>query len=97
MKEAKVIRRFIIKATMEATSAEFEALHGRYLRANERMLFLQATAFEGIRKIGVGCITKKSRIEFAALQKEITLLLANMKEICDTLYVANSVQLRVTE
>ena len=74
-----------MKATMEAISAEFKALHGRYLKANERMAFLQATAVEGIRKIGVGCITKESRTEFATLQKEIVLVLAKMREICDRL------------
>jgi hypothetical protein len=78
-----------MKATMEAISSEFGLLHGRYLKANERMIFLQATAFEGIRKIGVGCITKESRGEFAALQKEITLVLAKMKEICDKLHEIN--------
>jgi hypothetical protein len=78
-----------MKATMEAISAEFEGLHHRYLKANERMVLLQATAFEGIRKIGVACITEKSRAEFAALQKEIVLVLAKMKEICDTLHEIN--------
>ncbi len=78
-----------MKATMEAISAEFETLHSRYLKANERMVFLQAAAFEGIRKIGIGCITEKSRAEFASLQKEIVLVLARMKEICDSLQVIN--------
>jgi hypothetical protein len=78
-----------MKATMETVSAEFGALHERYLKANERMEFLQATAFEGIRKIGVGCITEQSRAEFAVLQREITLVLAKMKEICDTLHEIN--------
>ena len=78
-----------MKTTMEDISAEFGALHDSYLKANERMEFLQATAFEGIRKIGVGCITKESRAEFAALQKEIVLVLAKMKEICDTLHEIN--------
>ena len=74
---------------MEAMSAEFEGLHDRYLKANERMVFLQASALEGIRKIGVGCITKESKAEFAALQKEIVLVLAKMREICDTLHEIN--------
>ena len=74
-----------MKEAMNAISAEFEALHGRYLKANERLSFLQATAVEGIRKIGVGCITEESRAEFIALQKEIGLVLTKMKEICDTL------------
>ena len=78
-----------MKATMDSISAEFQTLHGRYLKANERMAFLQAAAAEGIRKIGVGCITKESRAEFVALQKEIVLVLARMKEICDTLHEMN--------
>jgi len=71
---------------MDSVSAEFETLHDRYLKANERMVFLQAAAREGIRKIGVGCITEGSRAEFVALQKEIVLVLAKMREICDTLH-----------
>ena len=78
-----------MKSTMDSISAEFQTLHGRYLKANERMAFLQAAAAEGIRKIGVGCITKESRAEFVALQKEIVLVLARMKEICDTLHEIN--------
>jgi len=78
-----------MKTTMETISVEFEALHYRYLKANERMLFLQASATEGIRKIGVGCITKESRAEFVALQREIVLVLAKMKEICDSLHEIN--------
>ena len=78
-----------MKSTMDSISAEFQALHGRYLKANERMAFLQAAAVEGIRKIGVGCITEESRAEFTALQKEIALVLAKMKEICDTLHEIN--------
>ncbi|MFC1866002.1 hypothetical protein ACFLYB_04755 [Chloroflexota bacterium] len=75
-----------MKATADSISAEFETLHGRYLKANERMALLQATAAEGMRKIGVGCITQESRVEFVTLQKEIELVLAKMKEICDTLH-----------
>ena len=75
-----------MKATVENISIEFEALHDRYLKANERMALLQATAVEGIRKIGVGCITQESRDEFVTLQKEIGLVLVKMKDICDTLH-----------
>ena len=78
-----------MKATMETISAEFEALHYRYLKANERMVFLQAAATEGIRKIGVGCITEEARAEVVALHKEIVLVLAKMKEICDSLHGIN--------
>ena len=78
-----------MKATVENISIEFEALHDRYLKANERMALLQATAVEGIRKIGVGCITQESRAEFATLQNEILLLLTKMKESCDTLHKMN--------
>jgi hypothetical protein len=75
-----------MEETIDEMAAEFEALHDRYLKANERMVFLQAVAVEGIRKIGVGCIQDESRAEFAALQKEIGLVLDRMKEICETLH-----------
>jgi len=78
-----------MKSNMDSMSAEFQTLHNRYRKVNERMSFLQATAAEGIRKIGVGCITEESRAEFVALQKEIMLVLARMKEICDTLHELN--------
>jgi len=78
-----------MKATMDAISAEFKALNSRYLKAHERMALLQAAAVEGIRKIGVGCITEESRAEFVTLQKEIVLVLARMKEICETLHKTN--------
>ena len=78
-----------MKATVGTIAAEFKALHDKYLKANERMEILQATAVEGIRKIGVGCITEKSRAEFVALQKEIMSILARMKEICDKLHKIN--------
>jgi hypothetical protein len=78
-----------MKAAMDTISAEFEALHCRYLKANKQMALLQATAIEGIRKIGVGCITEESRAEFVALQKEIMSVLTKMKEICDTLHEVN--------
>lgn len=75
-----------MKSTMDSILAEFENLHSRYLKANERMIFLQGAAVEGIRKIGVGCITPESRAEFVTLQKEIMLILTRMKEICDKLH-----------
>jgi hypothetical protein len=74
-----------MKAT-EPIIAEFVALHDRYMKAHERMTFLQTTAIEGMRKIGVGCITEESKAEFATLQKEIGLVLAKMKELCGALY-----------
>ena len=72
--------------TTEAILAEFIELHKRYMQAHERLMLLQTTAIEGIRKIGVGCVTEKSRAEFSALQQETNLVLAKMKEICDKLY-----------
>lgn len=74
---------------MKATKtqiAEFAELHSRYRKANERMLILQATTVEGMRKIGEGCTTKESMAEFAELQKEIELILARIREICELLY-----------
>jgi len=70
----------------EATIDEFIALHQRYLKAHKRLLILQTSAIEGMRKIGVGCVTEESRAEFSALQQEITSVLAKMKEICDKLH-----------
>ena len=73
---------------MEATEsaiAEFVGLHNRYKKADERMLILQDSAVEGMRKIGVGCITEKSKEEFVALKKEIESVLSRMKEICSSL------------
>ena len=74
-----------MKAT-EAILAEFIMLHKRYMQAHQRLMLLQTTAIEGIRKIGVGCITEKSRAEFSALQQETALVLTKMKEICDKLH-----------
>ena len=74
-----------MKAT-EAILVEFIELHKRYMQAHERLVVLQTTAIEGIRKIGVGCITENSRTEFSALQQETNLVLAKMKEICDKLH-----------
>lgn len=74
-----------MKATQPIIT-EFSDLHNRYRNANERMTVLQATAIEGMRKVGVGCITEESRTEFAALGKEINLVLARMREICDALH-----------
>ena len=74
-----------MKAT-EAIIAEFIALHKRYIQAHERLMVLQTTAIEGMRKIGVGCITERSRQEFSELQEETRLVLARMKELCDKLH-----------
>ena len=74
-----------MKAT-KSQIAEFSELHRRYREANDRMLVLQATAFEGMRKIGEGCTTKESMAEFAELQKEIGLILARIREVCELLH-----------
>ena len=76
-----------MKGLIEAKVAEFIELHNRYMEAHERMTFLQTTAIEGMRKIGVGCITEESRTEFAILQKEIGSVLVRMKEICEELHL----------
>ena len=73
-----------MKAT-ESMIAEFVGLHNRYKKADERMLMLQESAVEGMRKIGVGCITEKSKQEFVTLKKEIESVLSRMKEICSSL------------
>ncbi len=73
-----------MKAT-ESQIAEFRELHNRYRKANERMLVLQASVAEGMRKIGEGCTTEASKIEFASLQKEIERVLVRMREICESL------------
>ena len=70
----------------ESVITEFTELHERYKAANEKILILQATAIEGIRKIGVGCITEGSRAEFVSLEKEINNSLARMREICESLH-----------
>jgi hypothetical protein len=49
------------------------------------MLILQNSAVEGMRNLGVGCVTEKSREEFASLKKEIETVLGRMKEICSSL------------
>ncbi|MFC1864781.1 hypothetical protein ACFLYG_03025 [Chloroflexota bacterium] len=74
---------------MEATQpiiAEFSDLHDRFRKAFKRIDVLQSTAIEGMRKVGIGCITEESRAEFAALEKEINLFLARMREICEALH-----------
>jgi hypothetical protein len=73
-----------MKATA-ALIAEFVDLHERYQKADTRMLILQNSAVEGMRNLGVGCVTEKSREEFASLKKEIETVLARMKEICSSL------------
>ena len=73
-------------AVSESIISEFTELHERYKTANAKILVLQATAIEGIRKIGVGCITEGSRAEFISLEKEINDSLARMREICESLH-----------
>ena len=73
-------------AVPESIISEFTGLHERYKAANEKILVLQATAIEGIRKIGVGCLTEESRSEFISLEKEINGSLARMREICESLH-----------
>jgi len=65
---------------------EFSGLHNRYAKANERMLVLQATAVEGLRKIGTGCLTEEARTEFIALETEIGMVLSRMRAICEALH-----------
>ncbi len=73
-----------MKAT-ESQKAEFRELHNRYRKASERMLVLQASVAEGMRKIGEGCATEESKEEFTSLQKDIEMVLARMREICESL------------
>ena len=70
----------------ESITREFSGLHNKYVKANERMLVLQATAVEGLRKIGTGCLTEESRAEFIALETEIGAVLSRMKAICEALH-----------
>ncbi|UCE97607.1 MAG: hypothetical protein JSV74_06605 [Dehalococcoidia bacterium] len=78
-----------MKVTIDELATEFETFQARYLKAHERMVFMQEVMVEGIRKIGVGCIQEESRAEFVALKKEINLILNRMKKICDTLHERN--------
>ena len=70
----------------ESILREFGGLHNRYTKANERMLILQATAVEGLRKIGTGCLTDEARTEFIALETEIGAVLSRMRAICEVLH-----------
>ena len=72
--------------TKESVLREFGGLHNRYMKANERMLVLQATAVEGLRKIGTGCLTDEARTEFIALETEIGAVLSRMRAICEALH-----------
>ena len=74
-----------MKAT-EQIIQEFSHLHTRYMEAHQRMAMLQGAALEGMRKIGIGCITEESREEFKSLKAEIEHILARMREICDSLH-----------
>jgi len=73
-----------VKAT-KAQAAVFMEMHNRYRRVNERMLILQASVAEGMRKIGEGCTTKEAKAEFISLKEEIEQTLSRMKEICESL------------
>ena len=73
-------------AVSESVIKEFTELHEKYKSANEKILVLQATALEGIRKIGVGCITEESRAEFMSLEKDINDALTGMRKICESLH-----------
>jgi len=70
----------------ESLLREFSGLNNAYSKANERMLVLQATAIEGLRKIGTGCLTEEARAEFISLEKEIGAVLSRMRAICETLH-----------
>ena len=70
----------------ESVLNEFSGLHNRYVKANERMLVLQATAVEGLRKIGTGCMTEEARTEFIALETELGAVLSRMRAICEALH-----------
>ena len=70
----------------ESLLREFSGLHNRYVKANERMLILQAAAIEGLRKIGTGCLTEGARTEFIALETEIRAVLSRMRAICEALH-----------
>lgn len=70
----------------EQIIAEFTDLHRQYREASRKIEVLQAMAVEGIRKVGVGCLTEESRTEFIALQEEINRILARMREICEALH-----------
>jgi hypothetical protein len=70
----------------EPLLGEFSGLHNRYVKANERMLVLQAMAVEGLRKIGTGCLTEEARTEFIALETEIRTVLSEMRAICEALH-----------
>lgn len=65
---------------------DFAELHERYIKAHSKIIVLQATAIEGIRKIGVGCLTRETRDEFIALEKEINETLEGMRRICESLH-----------
>ena len=72
--------------SLESLSREFDGLRRRYALANERMMPLQATAVEGLRKIGVGCLTEESKAEFLELVQEISAVLDRMRKICESLH-----------
>ena len=74
-----------MKATQPIIT-EFCDLHDRFKKAFKRIDVLQSTAIEGMRKVGVGCLTEESRAKFIALQEEVNLILARMREICETLH-----------
>jgi hypothetical protein len=69
----------------ERLVAEFIELHHRYKKADERIMVLQSSAIEGMRKIGTGCLEARLKTEFVTLAVEITRLLARMQEICQSM------------
>ncbi|UCE97697.1 MAG: hypothetical protein JSV74_07110 [Dehalococcoidia bacterium] len=73
-----------MKAT-QVQAAEFLEIHNRYRRVNERMLILQASVAEGMRKIGEGCTTEEVKAEFVSLKEEIEQILSRMMEICESM------------
>lgn len=73
---------------MKPTSSirqDFQKLHEKYMKTNERMVTLQEKAIHGMRIVGVGCVNEESKAEFLALKTEIEQILSKMKEICDSL------------
>jgi hypothetical protein len=73
---------------MKATAKnlrEFQDLHEKYIKANERIVMLQQKAIQGMKIIGVGCVNEESKAEFLRLKIEIAQILTRMKEICDSM------------
>ena len=73
-----------MQATPEVIK-EFEMLHEKYLKADDRIKELQQKAIMGMKIIGVGCVDNSSKAEFMSLKSELADTLARMKELCDSL------------